>query len=50
MMKMHRRLPLDDAPRGYHDFDKAVAKKFVLDPHGIVTSRRARAELTAAGV
>ena len=50
MMKKHRRLPLDDAPRGYHDFDKGVAKKFVLDPHGIVRSRRAGAELTAAGV
>jgi glutathione-independent formaldehyde dehydrogenase len=25
-------LPLEDAPRGYHDFDKGAAKKFVLDP------------------
>src|SRR5215472_17628607 len=33
-------LPLEDAPRGYHDFDGGVAKKFVLDPHGIVRSRR----------
>lgn len=27
---------LDDAPSGYQDFDKGAAKKFVLDPHGIV--------------
>jgi len=25
---------LDDAPKGYKDFDKGVAKKFVIDPHG----------------
>ena len=24
---------LDDAPKGYVDFDKGTAKKFVLDPH-----------------
>ncbi|HUE53394.1 MAG TPA: formaldehyde dehydrogenase, glutathione-independent [Terriglobales bacterium] len=24
---------LDDAPRGYKDFDKGAAKKFVIDPH-----------------
>jgi len=24
---------LDDAPKGYKDFDKGAAKKFVLDPH-----------------
>lgn len=27
-------IKLDDAPQGYKDFDKGVAKKFVLDPHG----------------
>src|SRR5579864_1295546 len=43
-------LPLEDAPRGYRDFDKGVAKKFVLDPHGIVRSRRTGAELATAGV
>jgi len=26
---------LDKAPQGYQDFDKGVAKKFVIDPHGI---------------
>jgi glutathione-independent formaldehyde dehydrogenase len=27
---------LEDAPRGYRDFDKGAAKKFVLDPHGVL--------------
>lgn len=46
---LHDRLPiarivnasvitLDQAPRGYEDFDKGVARKFVLDPHGLVAS------------
>jgi glutathione-independent formaldehyde dehydrogenase len=29
-------ISLDDAPKGYHDFDKGAAKKFVIDPHGMV--------------
>jgi glutathione-independent formaldehyde dehydrogenase len=29
-------ITLDDAPKGYKDFDKGAAKKFVLDPHGLV--------------
>jgi glutathione-independent formaldehyde dehydrogenase len=29
-------IPLDDAAKGYKDFDSGVAKKFVLDPHGLV--------------
>lgn len=44
---LHDRLPiakivnasvitLDQAPSGYQDFDKGAARKFVLDPHGIV--------------
>ena len=44
---LHDRLPiakivnatvisLDQAPQGYQDFDKGAAKKFVLDPHGVV--------------
>jgi glutathione-independent formaldehyde dehydrogenase len=28
-------IPLDDAPKGYVDFDKGVAKKFVLNPHSL---------------
>ncbi|SEL88451.1 formaldehyde dehydrogenase, glutathione-independent [Halomonas daqiaonensis] len=31
-------ISLDDAPRGYADFDGGAAKKFVLDPHGSVTA------------
>lgn len=44
---LHGRLPiakivnatvikLDDAPQGYKDFDKGAAKKFILDPHGLL--------------
>ena len=29
-------ISLDDAPQGYIDFDKGAAKKYVLDPHGMV--------------
>lgn len=29
-------ISLDEAPRGYQDFDQGAAKKFVLDPHGTV--------------
>ena len=29
-------IPLNEAPKGYKDFDSGVAKKFVLDPHGLV--------------
>jgi glutathione-independent formaldehyde dehydrogenase len=29
-------IPLEEAPKGYKDFDRGAAKKFVLDPHGIV--------------
>jgi glutathione-independent formaldehyde dehydrogenase len=29
-------ITLEDAPKGYQDFDKGAAKKFVLDPHGLV--------------
>ena len=30
-------ISLDDAPKGYKDFDKGAAKKFVIDPHGAVS-------------
>jgi glutathione-independent formaldehyde dehydrogenase len=44
---LHDRLPiakivnatvisLDNAPEGYREFDSGVAKKFVIDPHGIL--------------
>jgi glutathione-independent formaldehyde dehydrogenase len=29
-------ISLDDAPQGYADFDRGVAKKFVIDPNGLV--------------
>jgi glutathione-independent formaldehyde dehydrogenase len=29
-------IKLDEAPQGYKDFDRGAAKKFVLDPHGMV--------------
>ena len=29
-------IPLDDAPRGYAEFDKGAAKKYVIDPHGMI--------------
>jgi len=49
---LHDRLPiakivnatiisLEDAPKGYEDFDKGAAKKFVIDPHGIVAKKAA---------
>jgi glutathione-independent formaldehyde dehydrogenase len=31
-------IPLDQAPQGYQDFDKGAAKKYVLDPHGMVSA------------
>nr|WP_221374220.1 formaldehyde dehydrogenase, glutathione-independent [Actinoplanes polyasparticus] len=32
-------IPLDQAPQGYRDFDQGAAKKYVLDPHGMVGKR-----------
>lgn len=29
-------ISLDEAPAGYKDFDSGVAKKFVIDPHGML--------------
>jgi glutathione-independent formaldehyde dehydrogenase len=29
-------ITLDDAPEGYQQFDQGAAKKFVIDPHGLV--------------
>ena len=33
-------IPLEDAPKGYKDFDKGASKKFVLNPHGLIKRRR----------
>ena len=30
-------IDLDQAPKGYSDFDSGVAKKFVIDPHGMLS-------------
>jgi len=32
-------ISLDDAPGGYKDFDKGVARKFVLDPHDMLKGK-----------
>ena len=29
-------ISLDEAPRGYEEFDSGVSKKFVIDPHGLI--------------
>jgi glutathione-independent formaldehyde dehydrogenase len=29
-------IPLDDAPQGYENFDNGVARKYVLNPHGLI--------------
>ncbi|MEA2554824.1 MAG: glutathione-independent formaldehyde dehydrogenase [Actinomycetota bacterium] len=31
-------ITLDDAPRGYADFDSGAPKKFVIDPHGVISN------------
>ncbi len=31
-------ISLDEAPKGYKDFDKGAAKKFVIDPHGMIAA------------
>jgi glutathione-independent formaldehyde dehydrogenase len=31
-------ITLDRAPEGYRDFDKGAARKFILDPHGLVAA------------
>ena len=28
-------ISLDDAPKGYQNFDKGAAVKYVIDPHGV---------------
>jgi glutathione-independent formaldehyde dehydrogenase len=30
------KISLDEAPQGYQDFDRGAAKKYVIDPHGMV--------------
>jgi len=30
-------IPLDQAPQGYTEFDKGAARKYILDPHGMIS-------------
>jgi glutathione-independent formaldehyde dehydrogenase len=32
-------ISLDEAPRAYKEFDEGVARKFVIDPHNMISSR-----------
>ena len=34
-------ISLDDAPQGYKDFDSGAARKYVLDPHGLIKNKQA---------
>ena len=34
-------IPLEAAPHGYAEFDQGAARKYVLDPHGMLGSGRA---------
>jgi glutathione-independent formaldehyde dehydrogenase len=34
-------IPLDQAPQGYAEFDQGAARKYVLDPHGMISRGRA---------
>ena len=31
-------IPLDQAPKGYAEFHKGAAKKYVIDPHGLINA------------
>ena len=31
-------ISLDEAPQGYRDFDKGAARKFVINPNGLIPS------------
>ncbi|MFD0851958.1 formaldehyde dehydrogenase, glutathione-independent, partial [Actinomadura adrarensis] len=31
-------IPLDRAPEGYAEFDRGAARKYVIDPHGMLPS------------
>src|SRR3954463_8702015 len=40
-------ITLDEAPQGYQDFDSGVARKFILNPHGLVKQRRTSQRATS---
>ncbi len=31
-------ITLEDAPNGYRDFDSGAARKYILDPHGMLAA------------
>ena len=31
-------IPLENAPQGYQDFDRGAAKKYVLNPNGLMVT------------
>jgi glutathione-independent formaldehyde dehydrogenase len=31
-------ITLDEAPQGYQEFDRGVARKYVIDPHGLIAA------------
>ncbi|MBT2559095.1 formaldehyde dehydrogenase, glutathione-independent [Hymenobacter sp. ISL-91] len=37
-------ISLDDAPRGYEEFDSGVAKKFVINPHNLIPDVKPKAK------
>ncbi|WBA42893.1 formaldehyde dehydrogenase, glutathione-independent [Hymenobacter canadensis] len=37
-------ISLDDAPRGYEEFDSGVAKKFVINPHNMIPDIKPKAK------
>ncbi|SNC63610.1 glutathione-independent formaldehyde dehydrogenase [Hymenobacter gelipurpurascens] len=38
-------ISLDDAPRGYEEFDSGVAKKFVINPHNMIPTTKSKAKV-----
>ena len=43
-------ISLDDAPRGYAEFDKGVAKKFVINPHNMIPAAKPQAHANEEAV
>jgi len=43
-------ISLDDAPKGYAEFDSGVAKKFVINPHNLIPDVKPKAKAKEAAV
>ena len=41
-------ISLDDAPKGYAEFDKGVARKFVINPHNLIPSTKPKVKTETA--